>query len=125
MLRLWELLAVAQIIGITYYHCELFTANKKISPLFHAEWALAYFLPGLLVAFLFHSWRLLEAWAVIRLVAYNPILNRWRHLGIFYLSSGKNGSLFDKIEMKWIKFFPYFWLASLVLLIALQFLHWQ
>lgn len=122
MIRLWQIAFLAVIIAITKIHADKFAANKPIGPLFHAIWTLIYFVPVAFFAWRYCSWWLLIAGIIERFVFYNPVLNIWRGEKFFYIHSGKNGSWWDDLELKWAKYYPYLWMVGFVGFIVIQFI---
>lgn len=122
MIRLLEIPALILIVGITYWHSRLFAKNRKVSPLFHTLWAAVYIAPVIVEAIRYQSWWLFIALTLERFVFYNPILNKWRGKFFFYLSvNSLNPSLWDRLELRWVKAYPYVWVASFIGFIAIQF----
>jgi hypothetical protein len=123
MIRWFELGFLIEIIIIAKIHAIRFAKNKPISPLFHFEWAAIYFIPPILLAWHLHSWWLIGAAALLRFVAYNPILNTIRKKELFYLHVGDNGSLWDEFEMHWAETYVWIWSICLLGFIGYQFIH--
>lgn len=123
MIRLFEVGFLLEIYIIARIHAARFAKNKPIGPLFHAEWALIYFIPPVLLAWHLHSWWLIGAAVLERFLLYNPILNGIRHETFFYLHAGDNGSLWDDLETAWAEAYHWIWSISLLGYIAYQFIH--
>jgi len=88
LIRLYEILALIAIIGITSVHAHIFNENRKIGPWFHFLWAAVYFIPCGVIAYLTGSYWLAGAFILERAVFYNPILNLIRQRPFFYKGYG-------------------------------------
>lgn len=124
MMFIWEIIFLIIIFAITDIHRIQFEKNRAISPLFHAVWALVYFVPCFVISFIFYeSWWMLAYLLLLRFVAYNPILNVMRKKDWFYLSvnSGASASWWDKVEISWAKAYQLIWYLAAVLLFIGQF----
>jgi hypothetical protein len=122
MIRLYEAAMLGVIIGITKIHADKFAQNKPISPSFHFLWAVVYFIPCSVIAFIYGSWWLLSLFVLLRFISYNIALNIWRTKPFFYIHSGLNGSKWDELELKWSGLYPFLWGVGVLLFIYINIL---
>lgn len=119
-----EILALVLMIGITYYHYYVYNVKKrKIGKWFHFWWGVVYTIPCVIAVWLLKwNWVMAGAFILERFVFYNPILNTWRHLGIFYIVADNSVlGMWDKIEIWWRGFYPYIWGAGVIGFIVIQY----
>lgn len=121
MMALLQIPMLAVIITITLIHAKRFAENKAIGVWFHFTWGCVYFIPAAFLCWQMGSYWLAGAFCLERFVFYNFILNIIRKEKFFYLHAGVNGSWWDDLELLWVKAYPWFWAASVLGFIAIQF----
>lgn len=126
MVIILEVLFLLLNIVIAKIHAQRFNANIAITNTFHAIWA------GVVGAFIVgawflshHNWWLVLALTLLRMWAFNPILNYLRipRKPFFYLhGESQNGSFIDTLQEQIIgNNYPYFWAGYVVAFIVTQF----
>ncbi len=119
MAIVFEIAALGILIGIAAIHASRFRRNIPTSDWFHAIWTTIYFIPCIVICFLWGSWWLAAAFIFERAVFFSPILNLMRgDKAFFYTGNSVTGSWFDKFLGKSV---PYFWAASLIIFVLIQF----
>lgn len=127
MIHWLELPLAALVVLITILHAGIFNNNteqrKNIAPSFHWTWAAIYGIVLVVICYLSKSWWLFGVGCLMRFAFYNPLLNAWRHRGVFYIttSTGNLTSWWDKTELAWGKWYPIISILSAILFITLQF----
>lgn len=122
MIALWQILTLAMIIAITWFHKKRFDANKPVGPWWHFWWSCVYGIPAGVIAWHYHSYWLAAAFVLERFVFYNWILNLRRGRAFFYVvSKNSKPGFWDKIYTWFNKFYPYIWGAGVICYIIIQF----
>lgn len=125
MIRLYEILFIFLIFFITTLHKDRFKKNIKVGSLFHTVWAVIYFIPAVVLYFVYHSWELCAAIAAMRFCFYNPILNELRGEDWFYLSvNSENPSWWDRVEIGWGKAYPFVCIISYGIFLLINLFPW-
>lgn len=127
MERILQIPIFIAIFLIAYIHADRFNRNIPIGPAFHFMWGAAYAILAGFIAWRYHSWMLLIAFAFERFVLYNPLLNYQRtpQKSFFYLGTSPiNRSWWDDLELIWAKAYPWIWGTGLLGWIIVNFLSW-